>query len=174
MELLEACKPEEVWGHCANCGNHASVWSCPPHDFDPCEFIKGFKFAYVLVGTVSLVQFNEQKKAVSHYYEERRRINRALLAFEATLPDSVCLFAGHCDACDECSRIQGAGCVRPDLCRYSLESLGLKVSDITSTHFNESLKWSRGSVPEKLLVVPALLCRQKVNPAGLVQALEPR
>ena len=172
--LLEAYKPEEIWGHCAHCGNHAGVWSCPPHSFDPIEFIKGFPFAYVLIGSVPLTSFTEMNEAVEHYYEERRRINRALLAFESTVPDSVGLFAGHCDACDECTRLQGLKCIRPDLCRYSLESLGLKVSDITQMHFDESLKWSSGSVPEKLLTVPALLSHGRIDAAELIQCLERR
>lgn len=172
VELLEAYKPDEIWGHCGNCGNHGSVWSCPPHAFDPVEFFKGFEFAYVLIGEVSLKGFDSMDDAVKHYYDQRRKVNRAMLALEKTVPDSVSLFAGHCEACDECTRLKDEPCDKPELCRYSLESLGLKVSDITEKFFNESLQWSKGTTPEKLLTVPALLTHEKDSPEEIIRFLE--
>ena len=170
--LMKAYKPEEIMGYCAHCGNHDSVWSCPPHRFDPAEFIKGFAYAYVVSGSVSMIGFEEQTDALVHYYEMRRPINRALLSFEAAVPGSVSLYAGHCEACKPCTRTKGEECIHPNLCRYSLESLGLDVSEIIETHFGESLQWGAGKTPDKLLVVPALLSPVKVDIASLIQTLE--
>ncbi|MDF7825718.1 DUF2284 domain-containing protein [Pontiellaceae bacterium B12227] len=171
-ELLKAYKPSEILGYCAHCGNHDSVWSCPPHRFDPAEFIEGYSFAYVVSGAVSMCGFEEQADAVIHYYEMRSKINQALLAFETTVPGGVSLYAGHCDACKPCSRTQGEECVYPDLCRYSLESLGLDVEMLIETHFGESLQWVAGKMPKQMLVVPALLSPVEVDIPSFIQALE--
>lgn len=171
-ELLAAYKPDEILGYCANCGNHGSVWSCPPHRFDPSEFIEGFKYVYVISGAVSMLGFEEQTDGIVHYYEMRRVINRALLDFEATVPGSVSLYAGHCDACKPCTRTKGAECIKPDQCRYSLESLALDVEQLIKTHFGESLQWVAGKTPEQLLVVPALLSPVRVDLKLFFQALE--
>ena len=170
-KLLETYKPDEIWGHCSNCENHGAVWSCPPHAFDPVEFFNGFKTAYVLIGEVALTGFESQDLAIAHYYEMRRRINRALLDFEKTVDGAVVLFAGHCDSCGECTRVGGAPCNKPELCRYSLESLGLKVSDITNTYFGEDLQWAKGKTPEKMLTVPAFLTPSEINESDLIAFL---
>lgn len=170
--LLETYKPDEIWGHCSNCGNHGKVWSCPPHAFDPVEFLKGFGFAYVMIGTVSLEGFDDQKKAIEHYYAARRKINCAVLQLESLQDGAVSLFAGHCEACDDCVRKEGRACIHPEKCRYSLESLGLKVSDIMETHFDEKLQWAKGKTPEKLLTVPALLTHKPLDSGRILGMLQ--
>ena len=86
-ELLDAYKPDEIWGHCANCGNHGSVWSCPPHAFDPAGFLYEYAYAYVLIGEVSLKGFESMEDSIPFYYDQRRKVNRAVLKLEATVPD---------------------------------------------------------------------------------------
>jgi predicted metal-binding protein len=169
---MQAYKPKEIGGHCANCGNHGAVWSCPPHAFDPVEFLQRYQHVYVIIGTVYLQGFETQAESIDYYYRTRTRINRAVLACEKTAPGSVSLFAGHCDACETCTRTLGNACVHPEKCRYSLESLGLKVSLITEHHFGESLQWAAGKAPDKLLTVPALLTREEVNPEELRTLLQ--
>jgi predicted metal-binding protein len=168
--LLEAYKPDEIRGHCSTCGNHAQVWSCPPHAFDPVEFLKGFNFVYVMIAAVSLKGFDEQGKAIEHYYAMRQEINRAVLKLETMQEGAVALFAGHCDACDKCTRSSGEECLYPGKCRYSLESLGVKVSDIMEHHFNEKLQWAKGKTPEKLLTVPALLTTDPMDTERILAA----
>lgn len=170
--LLASYKPETILGFCANCNNHGKVWSCPPHNFDPAEYISGFSYAYIVSGSVSMVGFETQTDATIHYYEMRKRINRTVREFEADAPTATALYAGHCDACKPCTRIQGKDCVYPELCRYSLESLGLDVAELIEVHFGESLQWVAGKPPEKLLCVPALLSHQKINQSQLFQSLE--
>ncbi|MDF7800798.1 DUF2284 domain-containing protein [Pontiellaceae bacterium B1224] len=171
-ELLEAFEPDEIWGHCSQCGNHAAVWSCPPHRFEPVEWIRHFRFSYVVVATISLAGFEKQAEAIEYYYEMRRIINDAMRGFEPLVPGSVSLYAGHCDACAACTRVQGMECVHPERCRYSLESLGLKVSAITETYFEDNLEWVDGQTPDRLLVIPALLSPVEINQSDLFQALE--
>lgn len=171
-DLLASYKPEEIQGCCSNCNNHGNVWSCPPHRFDPAEFIRGFAHAYIISASVSMVGFETQTNATIHYYEMRQRINRAVREFEAEAPSSTALYAGHCDACKPCTRIQGDDCIQPELCRYSLESLGLDVAELIEIHFGESLQWVAGKPPEKLLCVPAILSQEKINQNALFQSLE--
>lgn len=171
-DLLAAYKPDEIWGHCAQCGNHAKVWSCPPHSFDPVPLIERFAQVYVVAATISLTGFDTQAEAMVHYYGQRRRINRALLTFEATVPGAVGLYAGHCDACEPCTRPAERGCAHPGRCRYSLESLGLDVSGLMETFFDERLQWAAGEIPKQLLAVPALLSPTPIDQEQLIQTLK--
>lgn len=170
--LFSAFKPEEVGGHCEECGNHGRTWSCPPHAFDPASFLEEYQWAYILIGSVPLGGFKDPKKAIEFYYETRSRINRALLNYESKEEGSLCLYAGHCDACEPCSRVNGHSCIHPEQCRYSLESLGLKVSDITEKYFDVPLQWADGETPEHLLMVQALLVANKIETKPLLRALE--
>ncbi len=171
-EIMSTYKPVEIGGHCANCENHGSVWSCPPHAFDPAEYLQDYPHAYVLIGTVYLSGFETQAESIAYYYRTRTRINRALLEYEKTVTDAQALYAGHCDSCEPCTRTQDTACMHPEKLRYSLESLGLKVSDITEKYFDEPLQWAAGKTPDKLLTVPALLTKEAIEQEELLLFLE--
>jgi predicted metal-binding protein len=91
-------------------------------------------------------------------------LNNKLLDIESKLPNARVLFSGNCHFCENCSRKDGTPCVEPNKMRYSLESLGYKVSDICENILNEKLQWEKGTRPSYLFLVSAILTNDAIDP----------
>jgi len=162
-ELLPYLKSDEVEGYCRNCPKYGAAWSCPPHTFEPDQWVRTFNFAVLMVYRIQLDPMCGRDEMMDQYYRQRSCVNQVVRLLESIYPDSVSLYAGHCDACETCKRLEGEICAFPEKCRYSLESLGFKVSDITEGFFGISLQWAKDKMPDELLTVPALLLKDAVD-----------
>ena len=164
MESLKKYyKPEEIEEHCKNCPSYGKNWSCPPHSFTVMEYIERYKTAHIIGVKVALEDFDQKEDAIDHYYECRRLVNRNLLRYEERIADSIVLLGGHCDLCDSCTREVSAECKHPQKKRYSLESLGFKVSEIIEGLFDDKLQWDRGKTPHSLYIVLGVLSNETLD-----------
>ena len=150
-------KPEEIISHCQHCPRYGLNWSCPPHDFNVLEYIARFKLAYIIGVKVPLSGFSKKAEAIGYYHECRHAVNQRLLQYELEISGSVVLIAGHCDLCANCFRQVSLECAYPDQRRYSLESLGFKVSEMMADIFDDRLQWATGQTPDHLYIVSGIL-----------------
>ena len=161
--LLKHYDIEEVFGYCLNCPNYNKNWSCPPHDFNEFNYIKKYKYAYIISGKIATDKLElEDRDDVSETFEKaRREFSDLLMEEEKKHNGSVALIAGNCYQCDKCTKADGEPCILKEKLRYSLESLGLKVSEITKNILHQEILWSNNGIPEYLLTVGALLIYDK-------------
>ena len=115
-----------------------------------------------LYSRVSMYVFNQVKDLVG---------DRLMLA-EARIPDSLCLKPGACTLCGSCIKRQGLPCAHPEQLRYSLESLGFKVSDLLLVHFDIPMTWSKDQFPEAFRSVSAFMSREAVDEEALMDLFQ--
>lgn len=164
-ELLNFYKPEEIFANCTNCPRFDKNWSCPPRTFDVEEFVTLFEKAYIISVAFSLKGFATKEGSIASYYKTRFDINNDLMAAENQRYTT--LIAGHCSYCEECTKVLGKECPYPDKVRYSLESLGFKVSDIMENCFNTTLQWDGENQPDSIYIVAAVLTDETITTAEL-------
>lgn len=164
-ELLKFYKPQEIFANCTNCPRYDKNWSCPPRTFNVEEFVTLFEKAYLISVEFSLRGFATKEGSIASYYKTRFDINSGLMAAENQRYTT--LIAGHCSYCDECTKIENKECPHPDKIRFSLESLGFKVSDIMESCFQTTLQWDGEEHPDSLYIVAAVLTDETINTAEL-------
>lgn len=167
------CDREKFEGFCRECRNYNTVWSCPPYNFSPADYVKEYNYIYV-VG-VKLI-FDEETlntintcEKINDYtaktlYEMKNRIMIGMLELEKIYPQSQALSAGGCKICEDCSRKSNIQCQHPELMRYSLESMGFDVGAISTTLLNFELKWATATrLPDYFSLVTGLMTKEKVE-----------
>lgn len=154
---------------CKACRNYGVKWSCPPYDFDPLglwaqfrEFwIFGVKLALddeIIGSDYNAPELNKEIRAA--LAAEKKKLMERALALEKEHPGSLGLSAGSCTLCAECSKKSGAPCRRPELMRYSIESLGGDVCATAENLLSTPVKWAtEGRTPEYFVLVCGLLTR---------------
>ncbi|RXQ87753.1 hypothetical protein EO244_16025 [Ancylomarina salipaludis] len=171
QEVFQYYFPDEILGYCSKCPNFGAFWSCPPHDFDMAEYLNRYKFVNVIGIKLSLDKNLGFDKSLEAYHAQKKRFNQSLLLIESDFPDCEILISGHCWHCKSCSRDKGNPCNFPDKKRHSLESFGIKISEIIKDKFNDSLQWKKGEMPESLYIVQAILSDQRIDKGKLQQRL---
>jgi len=162
-ELMLYYKPEEIHGYCRQCPNHNQYWSCPPHNNSIQDYLSQFNWAYIMGTRVFLNSLPVSMDPIKHYHERKKNINLWLINEESRFTDSTVLISGHCEICPTCSRQVGECCSEPSKQRYSLESLGFKISDLITTYFNDNLQWKGSKVPDYLYIVTGLLSASRIE-----------
>ena len=91
-------------------------------------------------------------------YIERSNLKKELITLEKELNGQY-LYAGRCDLCPNCAKIEEKPCRHPALKRYSVESIGSNIQKLTPDIFGFSLKWIEKDmkIPEYLVNVCAIL-----------------
>ncbi len=170
-ELFQYYFPHEILGYCSKCPNFGAFWSCPPHDFDIVEYLNQYKFVNIIGIKLSLNKNLDSSESIVDYHAQKKCFNQRLLSIEADFPYSEILISGHCWQCRSCARDRGNPCNFPDKKRHSLESLGVKISEIIKDKFNDSLQWKKGEMPEYLYIVQAILSDKRINQVELSRKL---
>ncbi|MCH4889667.1 hypothetical protein EZV73_18945 [Acidaminobacter sp. JC074] len=152
--LLDFYDLDKVEGYCKNCENYNQIWSCPGHDFNPYDYLSQFDTAHLYALKIYLPEGADKDQVLEIFQNERRAFSDKLMTKEE---ETVALIAGNCYQCETCERLYNRPCRLKDKMRYSLESLGLKVGDITSDLMGIELKWSKGGKGDYLVTVGALL-----------------
>ena len=159
-ELNKFHNPTKVFEYCKACPNYNKLWSCPPHSFNIDEFITKYKRAKIIGGKViinkSLINTDRIKEECSEIFLEARKTFSNKLISEET-KNSISLIAGNCYKCTSCSRILGIPCIKNNEMRYSLESIGYLVSDITTNILNLDIQWIKNEIPDYMVTVGAML-----------------
>ncbi|MDM8534361.1 DUF2284 domain-containing protein [Clostridiaceae bacterium HSG29] len=161
QSLLEFYNKTEIHGYCLSCPDHNRNWSCPTHDFNEYEYLKKYKYAYIISGKIIINKNLNENEIIKKFENERRIFSDLLIDEEQYHNDSIALIAGNCYKCDRCTKLDGKECILKDEMRYSLESLGLKVSDILKEILNQQILWIKETTPEYLITVGAILLYEK-------------
>lgn len=149
--LLKYYDSEKVENYCKHCNNYNRIWSCPPHDFSTLDYLKTFKSVDLYALKISYEAGMTKDDIMSIFQKERRKFSDDLMLKEGTA-----FIAGNCYQCAVCSRTFDEPCIRAEKRRYSLESVGLIVGDITKNIMNIELNWSKPGDAGYLVTVGAL------------------
>lgn len=192
-DLVGCFKREEVLGFCQNCDQYERNYSCPTHQFDEWSYIEDYKYAVLILTEIPTAMITAEKVdlnslnltsrvldqhrtksperivapevalAMYVYDDVKSQVAERLLQFEQQHADTVGLPPGSCTSCDVCLKSVGEECPNPDTLRYSLESLGFKVSDIYERFFDRSIQWVSGELPLAFQTCSALLSHAEIN-----------
>lgn len=164
-------------GFCKACNRYGNCWACPPHGFDPDEYLGGYRTALVVGTRIIPDEAVRTATATPQQCIEtgeriiagvRQALDERLLEFERRHPDSRAFFAGTCHWCPPgtCTRIGGETCRHPDKIRPSLESLGFDIGKTSSELLGIELKWSDPgtvSLPEYYTLVSGLFINDQTK-----------
>lgn len=153
-QLLQYYDNEKVENYCKNCENYNRIWSCPPHYFNTYEYLTGHKSADLYALKINLDAGLSRQVVMDIFQKERRSFGDKLMSME---DKSTALIAGNCYQCKVCKRQDNLPCVLEDKRRYSLESLGLIVSEITAGLLGIEIEWAKEGEATYLVTVGALL-----------------
>lgn len=152
--LMPYYQPTEVEGYCKSCPNYNRIWSCPPHDFTGAEFLAPYKEVKLIAEVITPIK---DADLLDCFQQARRTLGDELMAL-ADVEQVNVLIAGNCYQCLRCAREVGEPCVRPERCKYSLESVGFLVAEIADKILDEPLKWGDSqNKPQTLMTVAAVL-----------------
>ena len=143
---------------CRECPNYGKKWACPPYGFDSMEIWE--KYSSIILDAKKALLSDDERDGDYRVIRApvKKELSSELLALEASVPGSLALFAGGCDVCAECARGSGEPCVRPELMRYSVESIGGDVLRSLRDFFGEEVEWAEnGRLPGKYILLGALL-----------------
>ncbi len=154
---------------CSKCDKYGTLWSCPPYNFNVGDYINKYKYAYIICTKIllddSLIRETKKDEVINCTYkiinDVRKKLDKKLLKLEKRYPDSISLFAGSCISCNTCTRLNSSLCIKPDLMRYSLESLGFDVAKTVSELLKTEIKWAKDSLPEYFTLVSAFFTNKK-------------
>lgn len=152
-------------GFCAECPNYGRWWSCPPYDFDPMEIWGSYDRLELLAWRIEprteedlALAAKDPQAFLLPYYQG---LVAELKAREAETPGALRLNPGKCRLCAVCARERGEPCRHREEMRYSIESLGGAVGDLTREVLGLPLKWSvDGRPPEYYTLVGGLLKKE--------------
>jgi len=162
----DKCKIEKL---CADwCTNYGKKWSCPP--FSPSYTTTSNDYSKVLLLLLycDLMQLNyiktEYMKVKASNSILKSRSEKLIRYIEKELGGYM-LSNGSCRLCKPCTNKLGdSGCKKPTQMRYSLESLGLHVDQISEVIFNHRLLWYGNKIaPEYSTVISGLLLEASVT-----------
>lgn len=152
---------------CGECPSFGRTWACPPYDFDPMNVWRSYKsiliYARKVTVPVEMRSRTYSKEELSRVMEEliapvKKALEDELRGMEKAEPGSLALSAGGCDHCEVCMRGKGLPCVKPELMRCSVESLGGNVVKCITELLEEKVVWAEnGSLPEHFILLGGLL-----------------
>jgi predicted metal-binding protein len=160
--LMPHYDPSRIQGYCASCPQFGRLWSCPPFDQPPLAGLPEWNHAVLVFGKVWTEADATRERMLTRFQEARRSFRDALLEVERAHPGTTALVAGHCLACESCTRPSGEPCRIPKARRYSLEALGFDVTGLAEGLARQTVLWPREGLPEYLLTVGAILCSGRV------------
>lgn len=148
------------------CPNYDKKWSCPPFAPVYMDFIKKWKKLFVVYMQINLKQFsyikNDYLKIKAANVILKSRADKFLRKMAKQYGNYIS--TGSCRLCRPCKCKIGLPCAHPDIMTYSLEALGIDVSQLVDKCFNKSLLWYKPHcLPEYTSVVCGLLTNAKIT-----------
>lgn len=134
--------PKEIIQYCKKCSRFNECPSCPPHQISIKDYLKDYSFMLLVkLDVLDSFAFTDDNFERFIYY--RKMIDPVLYNLESSIEHSKAIVAGTCVMCGyQCSgsRI----CSKPELLRYSFESLGFDVQKIVETFLEDELTFTKG------------------------------
>lgn len=149
------------------CPTYGNKWSCPPYSPSFSKYkVDDLPYAILALFWCTLDQFSYTKtdfiKVKASNSILKSRMDKFMRGLEDTL-GGVILSNGSCRRCNPCNKKKGEYCKKPKEMRYSMESLGLNVSEISNEFFTHSLLWYKDKkIPEYSSVVSCLLIKDMI------------
>lgn len=157
-DLFEYYKPKLVQGYCESCPNYGKIWSCPPLAVDAETYLSAYEHVLLIGDEI----FKTDGIPINTSFQEARQVLGNQLIELSGNTDLEVLIAGNCYCCKSCQREENKSCIYENKCKYSLESLGFLVSDISEKVLEIPLKWGQsGEEPPSLVAVAAILAKEK-------------
>lgn len=164
--LREYCFPETFCDYCKSCPNYDKVWSCPPGVPGAKDFLGNYPEVITIavkviynkedrVGSITAEMLEKLRQ--NTYGKVKKILYETLLYIEKENPGTLLLGAGRCEQCENCSRILGLPCRKPEKMRYSLTAFGFDFKKLVKELFDQELLWSQADLPEYNLAVTAML-----------------
>jgi len=157
--LLVHYDGDKVENYCKNCPNYNKIWSCPPHNFNTYDYLR--QYNDVKLYAVKIVFEDEtltKEQRLDIFQKERRRFSNELMSLEDDYSEA--LISGNCYQCEICQRTVDKPCILEKKRRYSPESLGLIVGEVTSKLLGVELDWTKKGLMSNLTTVGALLIKK--------------
>lgn len=163
---------EHFLKYCKACKNYNSVWSCPPMMFNPKNFLQQYAYIYIIGEQIF---YDEQLREKYTDKDEiikftRITLRRAkniiadnLLQFEKIAPDSLSFSSGGCGWCCKCTRPNNLPCRKPNKMRYSLDSFGINLGEVSEDFLNIKLLWGLDKLPEYHTLIHAVVSKEKLD-----------
>lgn len=134
--------PATIEAYCKICKNYNVHFSCPHHDFHIPDFLRRYDHVLVAAHAIPIDQ-TQPGTLEEHFYSNKTRLDQQLLSLENMIPESQALIAGQCQNCQSaCELSQLSSCPKPDLLRYSFESLGFDVAALLKLYFDKELTFN--------------------------------
>ncbi|MDO5562019.1 MAG: DUF2284 domain-containing protein [Synergistaceae bacterium] len=163
---------EYFQGFCTACCYYGKNWSCTPHDFDVLGFLKSYDDIRLIGVKIKIDRrttrglkckdFQVPPEVTAIVDIEKAKLTKTLLKEERANPGSTYLFAGQCEICPVCARVDGLPCRHPEKMRYSLESVGGDVTKIAKEILGLDILWMKDNkIPEYLTLICALLLKNQ-------------
>lgn len=152
--LMRYHDASKVENYCKNCQNFKNIWSCPPHHFNTKVYLEQFNTAHLFALKIEIPAGTTKDEVLRIFQEKRRQFSDEIMAKEG---DGKALIAGNCYQCQRCTRLDNKPCILEDKRRYSLEALGLIVSEVTKNLLDLELKWTKEGQAGYLVTVGAIL-----------------
>ena len=151
---------------CSQCSSYGYNWSCPSFNFDVNE-IWG-KYANIKLYFTKITFTDEFKKrnlsfkefreySIRLFQTEKRKILKKMLDEEKRL-NGLFLTCGPCVLCIPCEKLNENPCKHPELMRYAVESVGVKVVECVRDYFDVEAQWiTHTSNPDYHIFLNAIL-----------------
>lgn len=158
-DMMRYYDPERIQGYCRTCEKYGQFWSCPPFESSPLEQLPPWTHAILVTQKTWVEPGSTKERLIEQFLAARQILVNTLKHWERD--GCLSVIAGHCSGCSKCTRPRGIACQVPSRMRYSLEALGFDVTALAKKLAGQSLHWPKSGVPDYLLTVGALLCRDQ-------------
>jgi predicted metal-binding protein len=159
---------DKFFGFCKDgCKNFSKYWSCPPFSPSFSKFAEGYENVLIVLYYSRLNQFRYLKSkdeliSESHNFL-KSEIDKLMYSLEAAY-DGVSILNGHCCLCDICTCEASHSCKNPHKMRYSMESLGLDVEEISLDFFQHKIAWYiNDEMPEHSTILSCFLTNNEID-----------
>lgn len=152
--------------NCSQCSSYEYKWSCPSFDFDVDDIwtrYDNIRLYFMKITftdefknkNLSFEKFRENSRML--FQTEKRKILNKMLDEEKRL-NGLYLTCGPCALCIPCEKVNSNPCRHPELMRYAVESVGVKVVECVRDYFNVEAQWiSQDSRPDYHIFLNAIL-----------------
>lgn len=151
---------------CRQCPNYGNSWGCPPFDFDTGEFLRQYKYAYLMATKLFLSKRHPDRQITRVNQTRTNQDRKELLELEHRYGGRAFAYVGKCLYCpdSECARKCNRPCLHPDKVRPSLEAFGFDIARTLSELFGIELLWGKNDIlPEYLVLVSGLFHNSTEN-----------
>ena len=156
-EMMRYHDPERIQAYCQSCEKYGMYWSCPPFEAQPFDRLADWSHGVVVTQKTPVVAASTPADLVDQFLVARQSLGERMLQCEGE--GALAVIAGHCFGCGACTRPRGIACCVPARMRYSLEALGFDVTGLAQGLVGQTIPWPESGLPDHLLIVGALLCR---------------